>query len=215
MAENQVFSWQDSPGWIVLSGGADPLSDIRALALSRASADGGVAYISLAPDSGDSLLDDMEDLGAPTGYIIDLRNEAPEKIEQQIGESSVVVVQPGQFVEEMTVRLRGAVTSGMQTALERGAVILLEGLAANAFGQFVISNDGELIEGLGWVGDAFIIPGMTSLAESSTAQDILKLMPEIAVIGIGVGSALVLGPQRAVELWGKQQVVISLGQSPT
>jgi hypothetical protein len=40
---------------------------------------------------------------------------------------------------------------------------------------------------------------------------VLRDYPDAIAIGIGPGSALVLGPNGEVETWGKQQVTISLG----
>ena len=65
--------WPESNGWLALSGSPGPRSDIRAQALSRANANGVIACISLADDLGDDLMDDLADLGAPTGYLVDLQ----------------------------------------------------------------------------------------------------------------------------------------------
>ena len=69
MPSQSVFNWRDGRGWLIFAGGWD--DDIRALALARDAADGGVACVALSGDS-DELLDDISDLGAPSGFIVDL-----------------------------------------------------------------------------------------------------------------------------------------------
>lgn len=211
MAEGQIINWLDNNGWIVLSGGADALSEIRAMALSRAISDGGVAYISFADDAGDFLLEDMSDLGAPAGYIVDLVNDDNNSIYEQIMSAGVIVIEPGRSINTLHSAITQTVKRALRAALEHRALILLEGMAASVFGELFIGDDGILKEGVKWVENTFIMPGVTSFVESPDAQKALAYKADMVFIGIGLGSALVLGPEGEMETWGDNQVTITLG----
>ncbi len=208
MARNNVLRWKDGRGWLVLSGDAN--GDIRALALALAAADGGVAYLGRQAEQ---VLDDMEELGAPAGYVVDILAEDDETIQAKIADAGMVVVGSDSSVREARSELMGAATEGMETAFGNGAVILAEGQSAAAFGTWVAGESGELQSGLDWLESGLILPGVTSLAESDTARDALNREAMAIVIGIGAGSALALGPDGEVETWGAKQVAIALGSN--
>lgn len=210
----RFLTWLKGAGWLVFSGGNTAGSPVRAHALARAGADGGVVYISLAADGGDALLDDMEDLGAPTGYIVDIENEPAEEIIEQIKDASVIALEIDESLDALYRAFQQSpAASAIQQAYERGAVVLIEGLAVNLFGKWVISDAGQLLPGLEWVTGAFIEPGVSGVDESRAVQLILGSEAEAIAIEINTGSALVLGPQGRVELWGEEDVTISLGSA--
>src|SRR5574338_120647 len=95
MAQNNVLRWQDGRGWLILSGGGQAASDVRAEALGRAAADGGVAYITLGgrTESGEKALADMEDLGAPSGYLVDVLTEDDDTVNTKLSEAGIVVIE--------------------------------------------------------------------------------------------------------------------------
>lgn len=210
MASSYVLRWKDGRGWLVLS--ADASSDIRALALGRAAADGGVAYISTG-NEGEQTLADMEDLGAPSGYLVDVLAEDDETITSKIADAGMVVISGESSVVEVRSGLMGAAEQGMQTAFGNGAVILAEGQGAAVFGAWVALESREFARGLEWLDNGLIVPGVTSLAESEPAREILNKQPLAIVIGIGAGSALALGPDGEVETWGNKQVAVALGRN--
>lgn len=211
MAEGQIFNWLDNNGWLVLSGGTDALSEIRAMALSRAISDGGVAYISFADDAGDFLLEDMSDLGAPAGYIVDLVNDDNNSIYEQIKSAGIIVIEPGRSISQINSAVTQTVKRALKEALDHSALILLEGIAVSLFGELFVTDQGNLAQGIKWVENAFIMPKVTSFVQSSDAQKVLDYKPDMVFIGIGVGSALVLGPSGTMETWGENQVTITLG----
>lgn len=213
MAGFQVLQWIDGNGWLVFSGGSLPGSPIRAMALARASAEGAIAYISLAPDGGDALLDDMEDLGAPAGYMVDIVNEDPETIVEQIRQASVVVVESGERLDPLYHALRGPAVEGIRAAYERGALILVEGLGANLFGRWTVSDEGDVLPGLHWLENSFLEPGVEGSQESHVVQRILAEEPDAIAVTIAQGSALVLDSVGNVEIWGNGGVTISLGKN--
>lgn len=213
MAENQVLNWMDGSGWLVLSGGPDPLSEIRAQSLTRIAADGGVAYIGVNEQDNEALIEDLGELGAPTGYLVNVMAEDDDTISQRLADASLIVV-PGD-IDLSTLRggLLGAAVKGMQKAFDQGAVILIERSAVMLFGSVIVTEEGTELEGLDWLHNAFVVPAITSISESQKAREILTRMRASIAVGIGEGSALVLGPNSEIELWGKKQVTITLGSN--
>lgn len=215
MAEN-TLEYLSGRGWLVFSGGHTAGSPIRAQALARSKTYGATAYISLADDSGDALMDDMEDLGARTGYFVDLEYDTPEEIIEQLEAASLVVVEIGESVDALYQALQGAPLEGIKKAYERGGLILFEGLTVNLFGRWTLSDTGELLDGFDWLQNAFIEPQSTGMEDSRAVQLVLANIPDVIAVNIAAGSALCLGEGGLVEIWGEnQEVTISLGRGYT
>lgn len=213
MPSRGLLNWLDGSGWLILSGGDTAGSPLRAQALARGLSVGIVIYISLADDEGEALQEDMEDLGAPAGYILNLEDEEPDAVGNQLKDASLIVIESGENVNTLYRLLKGAPVDGLQEAYERGALILLEGLAVNLLGKWVMSDGGEILPGLDWLKSAFIEPGVTGADESRAVQAVFAEFPEAIAIEIGEGSALCLGGNGEIEAWGEKQVTISLGSS--
>ena len=214
MARNNVLRWMDGRGWLVLAGGGNNLSDIRANALSRAAADGGIAYVTLGIQSVDAenVLADMEDLGAPSGYFVDILSEDDQTVQAKLADAGIIVIDGSASLDELRSSLIGAANDGIQVAFQNGAVVLAEGRAAVIFGAWILLELGDLSSGLEWLENSLIVPGITSVSESSAVQEVLLLQPGAIAVGIGEGSALALGPDGEVETWGERQVTIALGK---
>ena len=214
MARNNVLQWLDGRGWLVLSGEHLPESDVRAQAIGHIDADGGVACISFGSNSevADMLMNDLQDLGAPPGYFVDVLSEDDETIRAKLGEASLIVIGSGVGLAEMRSALMGAAVEGMQAAFEHGAVILLEGNSASIFGAWYLLETGEVRQGIGWLSQMFVLPGVTEVAQSQIGKDALQEEPSALAIGISAGSALALGPNGEVEPWGDRQVTVALGR---
>lgn len=206
-----VLKWLEGEGWLVLASEPDDLSTIRGMAITRISAEGGVAYIGMDTEDTEEIMEDMSELGAPTGYLVDVAHEEDADIEEQLKEASLVVI-PGHFdIEELRTVLTGAAINGMKYAYERGAVILAEGNAASLFGG-VFVEDNRMIHGFEWVKDAYIVPYVTSITQHPIAREILAANVAKIAVGIGDDSALVLGPHSTVEIWGARRVTLALNQ---
>lgn len=210
-----ILKYLSGRGWLVFSGGNTAGSPLRAKAIARAGAYGATVYISLAEDDGDALLDDMEDLGARTGFFVDPRYDSPEEIAEQMEMASLVVVEVGSSLDALHSALRGAAVEGLKTAYQRGAVLLFEGLASNLFGRWIVSDEGALLDGFDWVQNAFIEPQSLGAEDSRAVRAVLSEMADAVAINIDAGSALALGANGQVELWGEGNVTISLGRSYT
>lgn len=210
MANKAGLNWLDGRGWIVLAGsGSDA---VRAHSLSVAAADGGVAYLTLRDTAyAERLMLDLDDLGAPSGYLVNVQTEDVADVYNQLAEASVIVIGDLADAETLYAFLDGAAAAGMRAAFEHGAVVLAEGASAAALGAWLAAADGELIPGLGWLENALVLPGIVSAADSDVARVALLAQPQALAVGVSPGSGLALGPDGEVEIWGEGHITIVLG----
>lgn len=215
MSEN-TLQYVSGRGWLILSGGHTAGSPIRAQALSRARAYGITAYLSSADDAGDALLDDMEDLGARSGYFIDPDYDEQETILEDMETASLIVIEAGSSIDSLYRLLNGVALEGIKRAYERGAVILIEGLGVNLFGKWVLTDQGDIKDGFNWVNNAFIEPQSSGVDDSRAVRAVLNEIADAVAINIEAGSAIALGPEGSVEVWGEEKrVTVSLGRKYT
>ncbi len=207
-----VLNWDSGLGWLVLSGGSDATGEVRAQAVLRGNAIERVAYLSLSYDAADDLLDDMEDLGAPTGYVVNIVAEEDDVIRKQIAEASIVMLSMDSPPETLRHALVGAALDGVRDALLRGAVVLAEGSSAALMGAYFLTENGGTGQGFSWLENALVLPGLTALAGHGGVQALLQAQPLALALGIAQGSALVLGPDDSIETWGDGEVTIALGR---
>lgn len=212
MPSASIFRWRDGRGWLILAPGAAGDSDVRARAVQRASADGALAVATLSGDqrAADRLLDDLEEMGAPSGYIVDLLSEDDATVENRLAETSIVVIEMGSDLRQVRSALVGAAETGLRIAFANGGVILAEGLSAVMFGRWALQTNGALLEALGWLDDALIVPATPDL--STFARPVLQAHEAAYAVGIGAGTALALGPDGQVEVWGRREIAVTLGQ---
>lgn len=211
MQEKIPFNWLESNGWLVLSGSVDELSEIRAQSLSRLNDGGAVAYISLVGDMGDALMDDMMDLGAPTGYWVDLEDSDNNAIYERLTSASMIVIEAGDDIDKLQHLMTQTVMRAIKEALSLGALILFEGIASTLAGELIIQGNGQVGKGLQFVSNCHIMSDTSSILEATNAEIIYTEYPETVFIAIQRGSALVLGPQQYIETWGDKRITISLG----
>ena len=212
MTRNAALNWLDGRGWLVLTGNAPASESIRARTLGIAAADGAVAVVAVHGEdaAAEQLLVDMEDLGAHAGYLVDVLAEDDLAVHEKLAEASVVIISAQDQATNVRSVIVGAAIEGIQTAFENGAVVLVEGPGAMAFGEWVVAEDG-IIAGLEWLRGTLVVPGAERVADVEIVQAVLAARRSGVAIGIGVESALALGPDGQVELWGRQQVTIALG----
>ena len=203
--------WPESNGWLVLSGSPDPRSDIRAQALSRANASGVIACISLSNDLGDELMDDLAELGAPTGYLVDLQEGDSSEIYERLSTASMIVIEPGQDIQRLKRLMSQTAVHALKEALDRRALVLFEGLAAALAGEYLAQPGGDLTKGLKFVRNACIAVNASSAVKSAAAQKIHRAQPKAVLIAIDRGAALALGPNQRIETWGQPQIAFALG----
>ena len=170
MPEGLPLSWVESSGWIVLSGSVDPRSETRSLALSRHFADGPIAYVSFSDDMGDDLMDDMLELGAPAGYLVDWDERDNNEVYERLSTAGMVVISADRASEGLSRFVSHTVAHALKEALRRGAVILFEGAAAGAAGEYRLAENGGIAPGLELVGNTLVLPGVSSMAEKAGAH---------------------------------------------
>jgi hypothetical protein len=212
MANSSIFRWIDGRGWLILAPGDKGNSDIRAQAVQRVSADGALACALVNGDAtlADRLLEDLEDLGAPSGYLVDLVTEDDETIEARLSDAGLIVVESGRDMATVQSALSAAAERGMRRAYEQGAVVLIEGFSAIYFGQLALLEKGILADGLGWLKQSLIVPTAYNL--SQLIKPLLDPRPDHFGIGIGVNTALALGPDGQIEVWNEQNIAVVLGK---
>jgi hypothetical protein len=210
MPTSQIFTWKEGAGWLVLSGGQEETSAVRATAIERIAADGAVAVVSFGSPSDDKVLDDLQDLGAPAGYLVDVLAEDDDTIRKQLGDAAMVVVSWAGDPAGLRSNLLGAGIEGLETAYGQGAVILAEGRGAAVFGTHL--NGGV---GFGWLENGYVVPGLESAAESAEVRRMVAEQPQVIVVGPLVGSAIAFGGNGTLETWGERQVTIALGNAYT
>lgn len=211
MPRYHVFDWIDGSGWLILSGDPDSLGEIRAQVLTRVKAEGAVAYVGVSAQDSDDIIDDFGELGAPAGYLVNVMVEDDESIRQRLATASLVVVSGSVDAATLRAGLAGAADTGMREAFARGAVILAEGTAAMLFGSVVMTGEGVIVDGLDWLHGAFVVPEMTTVSESAQAREVLISGRAGLAVGLGRGSALALGTEPSVQIWG-DQVTVALGK---
>lgn len=211
---DSILSWRDGAGWLILAGSADIQTDTRTQVLARLKAGGGVAYLGLHVDDIDALMDDMEDLGAPTGYFVNILTEDDQAIETRLKEAACIVLPNITPLEDFHSALMGAALRGIADCYERGGVIFAEGASAMLFGALFLDSTNTPQAGLDWVQDVFVLPDVTSISESQIARQLLSTGKVRLGLGIGQGSGLALGRDNQLVPIGARQVTIVLGNAP-
>ena len=203
------FSWRSGEGWLVLSGGAHPMSEIRAMALSRCNSGADIACITQADEVGDAVMDDLAELGAPTGYHIDLAEPDNNLIYEQITSAGLIVI-AAHCADSLRSALRQTAVHALKHAFSSGTLLLCEGAAASLFGEQRWSAADGVMRGLNFVSGAVIVPAGADSGDH-VARLVQNALPELAVIGLASGSALALGPGGQLETWGSHDVTVRLG----
>lgn len=211
-APQPSLTWPDALGWLVLSGGGEDNDVVRAQTLQRLKPEGGVAYLGLRENALDAVMDDLDDLGAPTGYLVNILTEDDPQIEASLREVSLIVLDGQEAPARLYDALQGAALDAVYSAYLSGAVILAEGGAASLFGAHWLDSSGALRKGAGWLRDSLILPSIADRAAlRPAAQRTFDEYPNALAVGIPHGSALVLGPDAHLELWGEKPVAVTLG----
>ncbi len=219
MPQLNVFRWQPGRGWLVLSGGgsleSDDVQSVEAHLLARTVSQGPLAYVWAAGDldTADRHMDSLRELGARTGYLVDILSETDEEIFAQISEAGVIIIGDGPQQDALHDALSSVVLEAMRSAFSRGATIYAVGLSAAQFGAHRL-GERDLAPGLQWLERAIVVSGYTPNMADGLHQ-VVRQMPHSFGLGIGHGAALALGPLGEVEVWGSAAVTVALGQDYT
>lgn len=185
-----VLDWRTGRGWIVLAGNAlnadednDVDLDIEAQALTKLSMGEPIAYIYAASgdaDAAEQHLESLDEMGAPTGYLVDILTEDSQSVRRQIREAGMVLLADGPDVDALRAGLQGTAAASMAEAHDRGAVIFGVGAGAAVLGAHL---DGT--RGLAWLEDAIIMTGIEDDERMEMLRVALEDRPECYGIGIG------------------------------
>lgn len=219
MPQLNVFRWLPGRGWLALSGGGPPESDdvqsVEAHLLARTVSQGPLVYVWAAGDldSADRHMDSLRELGARTGYLVDILSEPDEEVYARLSEAGVIILGDGPQQDALHDALSGVVLEAIHSAFSRGATVYAVGLSAEQFGAHRI-GERDLVPGIQWLERAIIVSGYTpDMAEG--LHQVVRQTPHSFGLGIGQGAAVALGPLGEVEVWGSAAVTVALGQEYT
>lgn len=218
MPQANIFRWRAGNGWIVLAGGGSPDSDdnfnIDAGILTRTISQGPIAYVWAASDIevADSHMDSLRELGARTGYLIDVMTEDDDSLYSQLSEAGVIILGDGPRVATLRDALAGVAWRAIEETFSRGATLYVIGQSAAVIGEYLI-EDGTMGAGMGWLADALILPYYTPDQADNLRDHVADLPDGGYGLGLGEGAALAFGPNSSVEVWGNGKITVSLGSS--
>jgi hypothetical protein len=222
MPQANIFRWRTGNGWIVLSGGGSPDSDdnsnIDAGVLTRTVSQGPIAYVWAAGDieAADRHMDSLRELGARTGFLIDILTEDDDTLHRQLSEAGVIILGNGPRVGVLHDALAGVAWRAIEESFSRGATLYVAGQSTAIMGAYRIADEPAQdapSDGAGWLADALILPGYTP-DQTDDLRDRVAQLPDGGYgLGIGTGAALALGPDGSVEVWGNAKITVSLGRS--
>lgn len=210
MPRQSVLAWPDGGGSLILSGGTADSGEggqIEADVLARASAGKALVYIYAGTDAdqAEAELERWNDLGSPSGYLLDVLTEDDDTIRAQIADAGLIIVGDGSDVRRLRSAVMGAAAEAIRDTYQTGTIVLGVGIGAQLFGAFL--SDGST--GLGWVEDAIILPLRTD-TDSDVLNRSLREHPGVLGIGLTIGSALDLRGEGGVNVLGNRQVAIRL-----
>jgi hypothetical protein len=222
MQHSSIFQWRQGAGWLVFSGGGAYLKGetetVDMAALTRSAADGALIYVGAASDNGDDAeqyLAYLGELGGRSGYTLDIVAEDDDSLRTQLSEAGIIIIGDGLLAVRLRNSMHGAVIEGIERAYAQGALVMGIGIGAALFGEWVVDlpGDAPAESGFAWLANVAILSGTPGDSQRQRLQAILHANPTAFGLGIWPGSALTLGPEGQVELWGKRQISISLGQA--
>ncbi len=219
MPQANIFQWRAGIGWLVMTGGGALESEdnlnIVAATLSRTVSQGPLAYVWAASDieSADLHMDLLRDLGARTGYLVDVLTEEDDVLFHQLNEAGLIILGDGPRQETVRDALVGAAMRGIEELFSRGATLYAIGASAALIGAYAAEGD-ALVPGFGWLANSIILPGYTPEQAERLRGCVQRVENGYGYgLGLGHGAALALGPRGEVEVWGNKAITVSLGQS--
>jgi len=235
MPQKGPVRWLDGEGWLVLLGGGDwrrgETDQVDAQLLSVANLDRPMIVLTgggLSSEA-EAILDHYTRMGGPGGEAFALSEfansasshgqlDAPEVL-TLIREAGIIYLggeDPFALVTNLheSLALRHIV-EGYSTL--QGLTLIGAGIGAAALGRWIFTPEPpyEQAMGLGFVMNAVVVPHFTTTEDSP----ILRALPQIGdnLLGLGIPNrtAMALGPQGQLEMWGEGQVtaVVNAGNS--
>jgi hypothetical protein len=157
-------------------------------------------------------MESLAELGARTGYLVDILTEEEDILRQQLGEAGVIILGSGPRQDSLREALFGVAWQTIEEAFDRGATLYAEGLSASLMGAYGLEGQ-TLVKGFNWLAQSIILPGYTLDAVTDLRRAVQQ-HPDTYGLGLGEGAALAFGPNGEVEVWGDATAItVSLGQN--
>jgi hypothetical protein len=155
-------------------------------------------------------MDDMAELGAASGYLVDLEEHDNNEIYERLTGAAMIVLDAAEQGDRLLRLLRRTAIHALKDALNRGGLLFFEGAAAALVGEFILAADNRIASGLNLLQNALVATDVSSIAGDEALRAARRDLPDAIFVGLASGSALVLGPEGQIEAWGERQVAISL-----
>lgn len=220
MPQHNIFQWRGGRGWLVLSGGgssadSDAASSIEAHMLGHTISQGPLAYIWAASDieTADRVMDGLRELGARTGYLVDILSEDDDTLSTQLREAGVIILGDGAQHDVLYDALPGVVMDAIDSAFQRGATVYAIGRSATLFGSFKPRGD-AFTTGLAWLAGAIVMADYMP-EKAGVLRDQVHGSGAAYGLGLGHSSAIAFGPRGEVEVWGNRAITVTLSERYT
>lgn len=173
---------------------------------------GPIAYIWAAGDieTADRDMDALRELGARTGFLVDILTEDDDSLRTQLREAGVIILGDGPDTQRLRDALPGIVIESIESAFERGATVYGIGQSASVLGAYGITSN-QLLEGMQWLSGAAIMARFAP-EDADLLRDWVQESTAGYGLGLGEGAALAFGPRGELEVWGNQAITVSLGE---
>ena len=125
----------------------------------------------------------------------------------------MIVVGDGTQGMRLYNAMHGPAIQAILSAYQNGALVLGVGVGAEIFGSWFLRGAADPLQGFGWLSNALLQVHPAHPSTLKVRQNVLQREPLAYSVEMGRDSALALGPEGQVELWGKRQIAVSLGQS--
>jgi hypothetical protein len=221
MPQQGPLHWLDGEGWLVLVGGGNwrlgetDAIDAQILTLTNLDRPMVVLISEGSPALADDILEHYTLLGGPGGQAFSLATMTRDQLQTEVFISLLqeagILYLGGENPLPLVNNLHG--TLAMRTIVEgystlQGLSLVGVGAGAAALGRWVFPPRPpyQPAMGLGFLINAVAAPHFTTTEE----VPILRALPQIngALLGLGIpdATALALGPEGQLEMWGEGQV---------
>ncbi|MGC9349568.1 MAG: Type 1 glutamine amidotransferase-like domain-containing protein [Anaerolineae bacterium] len=221
MPQQGPLRWLDGEGWLVMLGGGDwrrgTIDEVDARLLSVANLDRPMVVLVGEGDRSDAygILEHYTLLGGPGGEAFTLADmsraqlNTPEFLTllQEAGILYLGGENPLPLVNNLynTEALR-YIVEGFSTL--QGLTLIGSAAGAATLGRWVFTPEPphQQAMGFGFLMNAVVVPHFTGTENSPILKALPKIDPELLGLGVPDDTALALGPQGQVEMWGESHV---------
>ncbi len=223
--------WLDGEGWLVLLGGGDwrngstDQADAQLLSVANLDRPMLILMAEGSRTAAEETLEHFTTLGGPGGEAYTLETLTRDYLETPgfltlLMEAGILYLggeNPLPLVNTLvnTEAFR-QIVEGYSTL--QGLTIVGAAAGAAALGHWVFTSRPPYQQalGLGFVMNTVVVPHFTRTEDSPILKALPKLGDSLLGLGVPDGTALALGPNGQVEMWGEGQVtaVVSAGSAP-